>query len=255
MKELLANLLVVALLVSGCAMGSGEASKERSKSGSEQPSNVYVIFDPTIALEGQGDRSAMLGGVAERVRSSLRENARLTLFVVGTGVFRDPPVFNQKIQEQHGTAWERRLREEQDKILTSLVAAAEGAWSERQSLDSRIPTSCLLTALARVEEDLHSGVNGEGRSIVFLVTDLMEACGEWGRFVNLERGIGELDSFRETSPEMNLRGVEEVVVLHVGNSPFVTPTEVRELREAWREVFERSGVPRESLRIVSHLSY
>lgn len=229
----------------GCANPSEEDEIENGL----EPVEIFFVFDPTV-LDPTQDRS--MRSWLERFESfckvSLPESSRLSLFVVGKGVFQSPPFRHYEVGEQHGVNYEQAFRAEVEKVCADARAELLELWWEvhAEPIEAR---SCLLSAIARVQDATKTQAADRKRLFLVLASDLLEVCDESGRLINLERSRHDLSIIMEEDHHLDLKLLEGVLVVQFASAHYVTPNDHRELRHAWTTMLNKAGLKDEQITI------
>ena len=252
-----AGALVLAFLTLPLAACTGsDAAADDPQPGATAPRDVLLIWDPTSSKSSdQATVEATLAAVEEAVLDRLEQGGSLHLFTVDEAALHQVPrelrVERLDDERKHGGTerFRKRIRAE----LTQRVEDLPASWQQAHRVTAgggvQPLASCLLSSLDRAAR-LIGGPPAERRYELILVSDLQEACRDWGgeRGINLELGAEQLAVFAGLDWTTDLHRVERVTI-------FLLPParglergqEQRALQQAWRKHFAAAGVPAEAI--------
>ena len=202
---------------------------------------VVLVYDPTILATSD---SAYL---RERVLPMLREGVGalpadtwLDVYTVGNGKMTEGADLRDSLPFDPigGPAAHRAnvLR-----VSNAVVKHAEESWIRAHTGRER-PRSCILSAIRRGHESIRNaarGVNGGERIAVVIVSDLLEACGEFGH-LNFEQEIPE--HLGDLADSVSLSSVASVHLIKVKHQSLEDVRTDERLNDVWRDLLIRWGV-------------
>lgn len=248
------GLALLALPLTACKRS--DAAPDHPGPGTTAQRDVLLIWDPTSSKSvDRPTVEATLASVEDAVLDRLEQGGSLHLFTVDESALHQVPpelrVERQDDERKHGGT--ERFRKRIDSELKQRVADLPASWEQAHRNapggGAQPLASCLLSSLDRAAR-LIDGQPAERRYELILVSDLQEACRDWGgeRGINLELGAEQLAAFAGLDWTADLNRVEHVTV-------FLLPPahglergqEQRALRQAWRKHLAAAGVPAEAI--------
>jgi hypothetical protein len=202
------------------------------------PYRLLVLLDPTVADAAWGV------DVIANLMGRIGENSQVIVWTVTTGAIAD---------SHHDDLWvqfdpKKRLLDlsEVATFRQQLAATFKQRWDalHGDAVHGRIPRSCILTSLYQASRSLEDRQDTEAFDTdLVIASDLLEACGDWGPPVNLERGLLAAKTLVPPHGKtgISLAGVKRVWAVRA-NSPVVdTPLEAEHLRGLWTSALTGLG--------------
>lgn len=251
-----ATVLALALLaLSLAACERSDAAPDDARPSTTAPRDVLLIWDPTSSKSADRPTvEATLASVEDAVLDRLEQGVSLHLFTVDESALHQVPpelrVERRDDDRKHGGTerFRKRIESELKQRVADLPASWEQAHRSAPGGGAQPLASCLLSSLDRAAR-LIAG-QPERRYELILVSDLQEACRDWGdeSGINLELGAEQLAAFAGLDWTADLNRVEHVTV-------FLLPParglergqEQRALQQAWRKHLAAAGVPAEGI--------
>ncbi|HEX2252463.1 MAG TPA: hypothetical protein VHQ65_04260 [Thermoanaerobaculia bacterium] len=234
---------VLLILVAGCdpkTRAADHESGERRGPATADPTNLVVIFDPTILEAADGERfEKILDDLETYLDAAFDHGGSLVVFEVDGDVLHAPPLFERDLQRKETFDRDSQLKKQVLQVSAELRQELLGSWErahadpERQRLNS-----CLLTALHRADQYRQANSSGSAEMLVF--SDLLEACDDGGKMVNFELRLPQHEAWaKEEAP--NLGNYDQVTVIQLPNRHWGTRDQNSKLRKLWEEMLGRSG--------------
>ena len=223
----------------------GPAEEERPP----RPANrrLVMIFDPTVLA---GENVQQLGpDVLQPMHSAVAKlpgRTSLDFYVVGENRIEGKPEVTGKLAGVQTPAEKAAQADSANRLGEAVARLAQASAQEIRSAPTKSAT-CVLTAIRRSRPSLaHASAAGDQRERVALVivSDLMEACDDFGR-INFETSIPE--RFPKLQDSVDLSHVESVHILKVAHPAVTDVAADQRLVDAWRELLQRWGVPKERI--------
>lgn len=232
--------LMLTVLLWGCTQGSpeGRPSKGTTDDGQQASSVFFLLVDPTLYAPEQRELLASNLDELKRLFSNLPENSRVVVRLIQRQATYATPLAESHFSFDPSFAGaethRRRLEREFNEVVRPRL---ERAWEDAHAPEGVTTlSSCLVTALFVVGRELeaHSCSDQGVRCHLVVVSDMMEACNEWGRAVNLEKGPQGLDALRTLLPEIDLAALCSITVVQLGNPRVVLPREQAAIEDFWK---------------------
>lgn len=241
------GLLFGVILLGAAALACGRHGVEAGSDSTSESTVMFVVFDPTILA---ADDIAGLSETLDEMRRlflAVPENARVVVRLVRPGTLQSPPLFERYFQFETSFAGEEThasgVREAFDGELRPLLQAA---WTDahKPQAVTRL-SSCLLTALFVVgrEQSTYSCLSPQVHCHLLLISDMLEACQEWGEPINLERGPAELSRLENLEMEkVDLSHLCSATVVQVPSPRVTMPGEVASIERFWGQRLVEFGL-------------
>ncbi|WP_029898041.1 hypothetical protein [Desulfohalovibrio reitneri] len=215
-----------------------------------ETSNLLVLFDASVYHPGEKERFAGLVERFEKFFLGLPERSRVVVWTVDQALCNARPACRAELGFDRSIGGAEQHRDKLSSLFAELEPDLMSAWDTQHSREKWTdPVSCLITSLHEAANRLHSGDVPPGRSnTLVVVSDMLEACDEWGaedRTVNLERGLerararldwGEIDAYMA-----KLDVFDKIIIMRVPSHRVTDPGELARLKDFWERVLANAG--------------
>jgi len=234
--------------------GRPPTAQIEGKADTKEKTIVFII-DPTIFDSEEKEKlEALLRDFRNFCTRGLKTDTKVVLFFVDTEtVFSRPPV-EEKLVGDVSTEWQRKQREEINRLADKLISEIRRKWQEVHAAPER-PRTCIASTMARVREYARSRSTAIDEIWIVMVSDLLEVCGEWGKDINMEKDIRDISALREVLQRekvfFHFGSLRELVIIQVENEMIGSPLDNRTLRSGWLELFKAVGIEERVIRVAT----
>lgn len=244
--------LLLLAFIPGCGRVPAEVGAESTTERAVSSSVVFLLFDPTIyGLDDYQKLEATLDET-QRLFLGLPENTRVVVRLIEPRALQSAPTAELLFRFDPGFGGQRihvdHLERDYEAVVRPRLLQA---WKETHE-SGRITelSSCVISTLFLVGRELgtYSCNSAAVSCYMVVISDMLEACNEWGAPINLERGPAELTELSELDiSEIDLSPLCSAIVVQVGSPRVTMPREIASIEDFWHKFLMDRGIRSERI--------
>lgn len=220
------------------------------------PLREYTIFfDPTVLEAADTAGIARLANELRGFVQSLPQRSSVAIYLVQEHMVQVRPLLRASFPIQTKISADEDHRRLVSRFSDTAAVAFRSEWAKAHS-GGRIKqaTSCILSTLY-VAERRAKTLDPMSVHVVYLISDLVESCDDWGPKIRFERGLSDtLRIDRMELKRLRVGKLDSLRVYTVENASYMTPRSRQRLEDWWETVFADVGISPSRVQFVGELA-